>query len=219
MRNLLAAVLVMAIASSAMAAVIEYTPFDVAGGEKGSVGIVDPANPDALNSVYVDDAILSDTFVFTFALHVDSTYWAERLDFVFMYDNSSIEILHAEPIGAWSNYYSDYPEDGEWPNPTNGVIQVDMQNEMSPTAGSTTYWYSSINPFMKVTFHIKSDTFSQENPFGITEMTLRSDYSTIWSWDFDYLGGIVHEVPEPTSLMFLGFGLAAIGGRVIRRRR
>ena len=42
---------------------------------------------------------------------------------------------------------------------------------------------------------------------------------TLFPESFAYFGGAVHEVPEPSTAMVVGGGLAAIGGGVLRRRR
>jgi len=197
---------------------ITYTPIDPATYGFG-VGLYDPANPAYLNSVFVDPAYLSDEFTFTFAIHCNDIYYnAQALHFAFGYDNSSIEVLHATPLGGWtmSNY-----ESMTWPNPSSGWVELE-----SLTQGFTVYSdyevydTSAIVPFMQVRLHVKSDQMSQINNFGVIAMSLISHtYAlTLTPLDFIYGMGAIHEVPEPSSMLLLGGIAAATVGGVVRRR-
>ena len=152
--------LIAGVVVSPAVAEITYTPVALDGFE---IGIYNPVDS-TINSVTVDPAYLSENFVFTFAIHVTPSYWPERLHFSFCYDNSSIEVVHAESIGFPFDNYSSMTE---WPNTSHGIQAVASLSQYY-TTGSATYWYSSVYPFFKVTLHVKSDTESQMNPFGIT---------------------------------------------------
>jgi hypothetical protein len=197
---------------------ITYTPIDPATYGFG-VGLYDPANPGHLNDVYVDPAYFSDEFTFTFAIHCNAIYYnAQALHFAFGYDNSSIEVLHANPLGGWTwdNYAS-----AQWPNPSDGWVEVtSLMQGFTVSTDFEPYDTSAIVPFMQVHLHIKSDQWSQFNSFGVVAMTLVSHtYAlTLTPGDFIYGWGVIHEVPEPSSMLLLGGLGAALAGGVVRRR-
>jgi hypothetical protein len=226
----LCAVLAAGIASPASAD-IQYNPLPPWDAQ---IGITNPTMP-GLFSVYVTSGdplngpMISDTFQFTFALHVDRgvNYWTDRLHFSFVYDNNSLEVLNAYPVGPWDggNY-----EGLQWPNTSHGIIGVvSLSNFVSPF---TEILPGEIVPFFHVTLHVKSATYSQVNPFGITVpgygplegygMTLFSTLGPVYDVtpeQWIYGGGAIHEVPEPASMMLLGGSLAAMAGGWIRRKR
>jgi hypothetical protein len=198
---------------------ITYTPIDPATYGFG-VGLYDPANPGALNSVYVDPAYLSDEFTFTFAIHCNDIYYnAEALHFAFGYDNSSIEVVHAFPVGGWTmDNYASFPS---WPNSSTGWQEVaSLTQGFTLSTDFEAFDTSAIVPFMQVHLHIKSDQVSQLNDFGVVAMTLISHtYAlTLTPADFIYGMGTIHEVPEPSAMLLLGGAAAAIAGGVARRR-
>jgi hypothetical protein len=198
---------------------INYTP--LAETYDFGVGLYNPADPGTLNDVYVDPAYLSDTFVFTWAIHCADIYYnAERIHFTFGYDNSSIEVVHMSPLGGWE--WSSY-ENILWPTSVpGGWIEVDSLSQgFDVTTNYEPYDTTAIVPFMQVTLHVKSDTPSQVNMFGVVAMSLIShSYAlTLTPASFVYGMGAIHEMPEPSSLMLLGGALAAMAGGFIRRGR
>ena len=126
--TILVAAAIMVAARPVKAGVI-YTPIAPPPGAEFAVGLVDPGNPGTLNTVYVtsgNGAFTSDTFVFTFALHNlgplgGPPLAAFGLHFSFFYNNNSIEVLHAAPLGfPNSNYGSISQPPGSTAEPCSG---------------------------------------------------------------------------------------------------
>lgn len=215
--------------SPALAGVV-YTPVPIGPTSGNSIGLIDPNNPGTLNTVYVTSgsgALLSDTFVFTFGLHLDRFFDAEWLHFGFLYDNSSIEVLHAQPVGQdslgqpWRG--DNYGSATDWPDLSSGLIIV---SSLSQNMGTQSSFFvmdpSVVYPFFQVTLHVKSAHLSQLNVFGVNTMTAKHHFITtdiIGPGMWTYWGGVIHEVPEPTTALLLGAAVAVAGGRVVRRRR
>jgi hypothetical protein len=157
---------------------------------------------------------------FTFAIHCRAaTYEADEMRFAFYYDNDSLEVVGARPMGAWTaNNYDNL----SWPNISSGRITVDgLTNYMTQHSQHVSFGTSCVVPFFQVTLHVKSAQESQLNAFGVAAGTLFSHYHDrqVYYWDFDYFGGAVHEVPEPASMLLVFGGLALAGGRTLRSRR
>jgi hypothetical protein len=206
---------------------IVYTPINSGFYEYG-IGLYDPSNPNALNSVYVtsgNQPIESDIFTFTFAAHmVPIFYNARSLHFNFIYDNTNIEVLHATPLnvnGIWivDNYGS---LTDIWPNPSSGTVNVSSLFQSIDTGSAVNMVTSSIVPFFRVQLHIKDAPESHIGIFGITQMTLVSNtfQLTLTPARFDYFGGVIHSgIPAPAGAWVLLAGLSGIGGALTRRRR
>jgi hypothetical protein len=217
------ALVVVLMGASPVLANLVYTPKT---GGPNSIGLLDPANPGTLNTVYVTSgsgAMQSNVFVFDFGLHIDRFFDAEFLHFSFLYDNSSIEVWHAQPLGPWStSTYGTQPADW-WPNPSSGIVVVpSLHNGFLQSTSFQPMDPSAVYPFFRVTLHVKSAHLSQLNDFRVTHMTAKHHFistSTIGPAMWTYWGGRIHEVPEPTTAMLAGAGVAVVGGRVVRRRR
>lgn len=214
----------MAAAGTAAQAEIIYTPQDPATYDFG-IGLYNPADPCTLNSVFVTSAsgggaFTSDYFTFTFAAHMDAIYYAaQSLHFSFGYDNDSIEVIGAWPMGGW--YFNNY-SGMTWPNPSGGWISVTSLTQSMGTGTSCVYMgTSAVVPFFQVMLHVKDAQTSHINGFGISAMTLVSHlYAiTLFPPDFKYFSGAIHEVPEPASMTLLLGGVAGLAGRAVRRRR
>jgi hypothetical protein len=221
-------------ASPALADIV-YTPIDPGEYAIGfGIGIYDPANPAVLNSVYVTSgsgAPQSATFQFSFAIHNNVSQipiFADRLHFSFVYDNSSLEVLGAQPVGPWqSNNYAGQP----WPNSSHGIIAVNsLSQAMTEPGAKVTFVNSTVVPFLHVTLHVKSAQFSQINEFGITlpgygpnegyGLTFfNSGVTVVPPGSWVYFGGAIHEIPEPATLTLLGAAFCGLAGRVVARRR
>lgn len=226
MRKTIAAVTLLGMLSAtpALAGLVTYTPVVEPVGPEGDVGLYNPADPFYVNTVYVDQAQLSDLYTFQFALHVTNIYYnASSLHFSFMYDNSSIDVVGMHPVrpvgDPWEeNNYETY----EWPMSETGVITVhSLMQGFTVDSHYEAFGTSFPVPFMQVTLHVNSEQESAMNAFGIVAMTLVSHtYSlTLTEGDFGYFGGVIHEVPEPASATLLFGGLAALMGGIVRRRR
>jgi len=234
LKLVLCVVVVGALLSPAVADVT-YTPMTGGGNQ---IGIVQNGE---LNSVYVDPGAMSDTFTFTFGIHVSSDYNVPKLDFSFIYDNSSIEVLHMETVSEFFPWAAEYHSKtaGWWPNTSVGIQAVAGLTQTQTLY--TVYNSTDINPFMRVQLHVKSATSSQENEFGLVlnattgsgallnpgygagdgyGLTLFSTLSSynITRGQWDYAGGIIHEIPEPSSLLLLGGVATGLLGYVRRRR-
>ncbi len=224
----LSVVLFLALMASPVMAGIVYTPQSLGGDS--TIGLIDPDNPGTLNTVYVTSgsggAAQSQSFVFTFGMHLTQQQVISGQHFSFWYDNSSIEVLHANnvhPLFPWSNFASlgqtITDPAGIWPNPSSGIVIVDslLLNASTPFFNQPA---SSIVPFFQVTLHVKSAQQSQMNSFAVGAMTVTSDgVPKVTNDQFAYHGGRIHEVPEPSSAILLGAGVLAIGGGISRRRR
>jgi len=202
-----------------------------------TIGIINPANPGTLNTLYVTSGsglMQSDTFQVTFGIHVQNApihaygYQVSSfyLHFNFLYDNSSLEVLHAHHLPPWQ--FSNYASDTNWPNPSAGITGFSTLQNYSTTGSG--YYYSPVQlpqsvvmPFFQATLHVKSAVQSQVNWFGITNMTVPSKWCIASSPIFDltpamftYYNGNVHEAPEPATAIMGGFALL-LGG-LLRRR-
>jgi len=216
------------VVSSASADIL-YTPVPAGGpSDHYTIGLYNLADPGTLNTVYIEGEN-SDSFVLTFAIHCDTWFYVDRLHFSFMYDNAGIDIVHARPVGAWqtSNYAST-----AWPASANPVAIASLAQSMTVSTSAIYFGTSEVVPFLQLTLHINSSNFSELYPFGIYipefvsgitgyGMTLEShDYSiNVLPNEWRYFGGVVHEVPEPSSLFLLGAAAAGLVGGYVRRRR
>jgi hypothetical protein len=206
---------------------IVYTPINIGDYDFG-IGLYNPSEPFALNTVYVtsgNQPVGSDVFTFTFAAHmVPIFYNAQSLRFNFVYDNTSIEVLHAMPLnvnGVWNidNYGS---LTDIWPNPSSGTTSVSSLFQSIGEGSAVNMVTSSIVPFFQVQLHLKDAQASHLGFFGITQMTLVSNTFnlTLLPADFNYFGGVIHTgVPAPAGAWVLVAGLSAMGGALTRRRR
>ena len=227
-----AEIAVCALAASVVAAPVAtgdivYTPIPNQSYSFG-IGLYDPSNPNALNSVFVtsgNQPIESDVFTFTFAAHMVAIFYnAQSLHFNFIYDNTNIEVLHAMPLhvnGVWNidNYGS---LTDIWPNPSSGTTSVASLFQSIGTGSAVDMVTSSIVPFFRVQLHIKDAPESHIGLFGITQMTLVSNTVavTLFPDNFNYFGGTIHSgVPAPAGAWVLLAGLSGLGGALKRRRR
>ncbi len=214
-----AALLGMLFATPAMASIV-YTP-QPETGDYGDVGLVDPGDSvGSINTVFVDPAYFSDVYEFDFAIHMSSIWYnASLIHFSFAYDNSSIDVLGASPIGGWTeNNFDNY----DWPHSGIGEIVVNsLTMGFTQSSNYEPFATSSVVPFLHVTLHVNSSAFSALNDFGVVAVELVSHtYAlTLLPGDFAYFGGTIHEVPEPATATLLFGGIAALMGGVIRRRR
>jgi hypothetical protein len=225
---------VLCVAPLAMAEVL-YTPQDPANFDFG-VGVYNPNDPGSLNTVYVTSGSglrPSDTFQVTMALQMNAIFYnTEALHFSFIYDNSAIEVLHANPVGGWlNNNYNSL----SWPNPSSGITgYVSLAQSMGTGTSFISMPTGAVVPFFHATLHIKPGAqLSQVAQFGITippytpgagfsvGMTLVSHTFalTLPPTAFNYFGGAIHTIPEPTSMSLLGAGVAVLGGGLLRHRR
>ena len=217
----------------------QYTPIDMVGAN--TIGIY---HDGVLNDLYItSDSGLpqSATFVVTFGIHLDNApifaygaypHRSHYLHFNFLYDSSSLEVVHANHLAPWmnSNYGS---QAGIWPvataSPwTTGLTTLQQYNITTPTGqyyDPVDMFQSSIFPFFQATLHVNSAVASQLNWFGITVMTIPNSYYGVSPGDLDltpgmfqYGEGWVHEVPEPSSMVGL-IGLALVAGGLVRRWR
>jgi hypothetical protein len=207
-----------------------YTPVPAGGAsDHYTIGLYNPDDPGTLNTVYIEGEA-SDSFVLTFAIHCDTFWYMDRLHFSFMYDNAGIDIVDARPLGGWqANNY----DNRDWPASSLPVAVASLQQSMTVSSSFVTYSSASdIMPFLQLTLHINSSNFSELYPFGIYVpefvsgltgygMTLESGaYSiNVMPHEWRYFGGVVHEVPEPSSLFLLGAAAAGLVGGYVRRRR
>lgn len=220
----LCAACLLGLASPAAANII-YTPMT---GYTHGVGFYNPADPMTLNEVYVTSSsgvMASDYLTFTFAMHhTNLNYFAQSLHFAFFYDNNSLEVVNMWPVGGttggmpWDYNYENYP----WPNPSSGIVEITSLSQWLPISSYQYQPTTLIVPFMGVQLHIKSTSASMLNSFGVIAMTLHSHIGTqydLFPGDFMYGFGVVHEIPEPMSVVLMSGGLLALAGRVVRRRR
>ncbi len=209
------ALLGMLSATPALADIV-YTPQDVTL-DFGDIGLYDPANPDSINTVMVDPAEFSDTFQFVFAMRMrGASWWLNNLHFSFAYDNSSLDVIGATPLGGW-----DYHNYGAYVWPASGtgdIVATSLRQGMS-SSGTIFFGPDVVVPFLQVTLHVNSAQFSALNDFGVVDMVAQSSMMTVSHGDFDYYGGTIHEIPEPATATLLIGGLAALMGGVVRRRR
>jgi hypothetical protein len=227
----LSAVLVGAAVAPAMADVT-YTPVTGAIPDFGRIGLYNPAAPGTINTVYVDGAEQSDTLTFTFAILMkDWSWYVDRLHFSFAYDNSVMEVYDAHALGGFdANNYDPFAGTGGWPNSSEDPqVVASLSQYMLQESDYVTIYDEEVFPFFQVVLHVKSDTYSQVGEFGIVldpylppyyGMTMEShSFTTSFVPDeFDYYGGAIHEIPEPSSMLLLG-AVAAAGVGIIRRRR
>jgi hypothetical protein len=202
---------------------IQYTPMT---GYTHGVGIYNPSDPTQLFSVYVTSgsgASYSDVFTFTFAMHHTNVFYdAQALYFSFAYDNDSLEVIGAQPMGqgvSGADWFYNYPS--VWPNQSSGWQSVSL-GQWFATSDYQQQNASAVVPFFQVQLHIKSACYSQVNSFGVNSMTLISHINSEWNLygqDFVYGFGAIHEVPEPASMTLLFGGLAGLAGGAVRRRR
>lgn len=216
---------VLAVGSTANAGIV-YTP--VPPDYNFGIGVFDPSNPGVLNTAYITSNSIgpSDTFVLTFAAHMKQIpYFTQSLHFNLQYDNSVVQVLHAQPKGNWTsnNYASSIVP---WPNPSSGIT-TNASLFQSVGTGSTfiPMSISQIVPFFQVTGHIKPGPASDRGFMNIVAMTLVSHLSPLLltPGQFDYFGADIHRggkvIPEPATGLLLVAGLAVCGGRLLGRRR
>ena len=153
---------------------IVYTPQtpDYAFG----VGLYNPQDPGSLNTVYVTSdsgAAVSDQFVFTFAILCNYIYYnAESLHFSFLYDNSSLEVVHARPMGGWTD--NNY-EGTSWPDPGTGITgYITLWQGFTQSTSYEPYDTAAVVPFFQVTLHVKDAVESHVNRFGIASVSSSS---------------------------------------------
>jgi hypothetical protein len=220
-------------------AVVTYTPIPEFG-DGPTVGLIDPNSPGVLNDVYLSSgfgAAQSETFVFTFGLHLTQQMMSSGYQFSFFYDNSSIEVLHADNVhpahmvDAWASLGTTGTS-GIWPNPSSGIQGLFMLTLGAAGTGGAPFTNpaSEIIPFLQVTLHVKSAVESQLNYFGVTFDGVHEPWSqgfqltssgvvVVGPSEFSYGSGLIHEVPEPSSLALIAGGFALMGGVFARRRR
>lgn len=207
-------------AAPAMAGVT-YTP--IPATYPFGIGLYNPANPAALNTVYITGAGPSDTFVLTFAAHMNAIFYnTEFMHFNFVYDSDCVDVLGARPVNANGVWVADNYSTFVWPNVSSGYISVfSLAQSAGVNSAFVSMPTSSIVPFFQVTLHAKGAMASHVGLFGITQMILVSHTFalTLFPSSFAYGLGAIHHVPEPSTLTLIGGALAAVAGGVIRRRR
>jgi hypothetical protein len=177
------------------------------------------------------------------AFNAYSFYDVWGIQFAFAYDNTSLEVVGARSVGPISagatgqsggigrDNYSDLTP-LNWPNPSSGITSLPslfqgwygLGYRHVIGATPTDYWRvftTSIVPFFQVTLHVKHAEPSAVNSFWVTSMFVASTITgyTITPGQWIYGHGAVHEIPEPSSLLLVGGGVAFGGARVVRRRR
>lgn len=199
---------------------VTYSP--LAESYAFGVGLYDPTNPNDLNSVHVSGEPASQRLVFTFAAHMNQIYYnAQSLHFNFVYDNSCVQVLGARPVngnGVWANNNYQF---FVWPNFSNGFIRVfSLQQHAPSNPGFVAMPTSLVVPFFQVSLRVKPGMAGHSGLFGITQMTLESHTFalTLFPDDFEYGLGTIQHIPEPSGLLLLTSGCAALGCATLRRR-
>jgi hypothetical protein len=219
----LAVVGVMLFAAPASADII-WTPVPVGDGFdiEAEVGVFYPPDTSHVYSMYVTSnsgVPQSEIIHVTWAIHAATIFYnAAGLHWSFVYDNSSLEVVAAGPIGPWTVYEGPTT----WPNPSSGIVEVpSLFVGFTVTSEFVPFEESIAQPFWWVDLHVKSAQYSQINFAAITMMTLFSHTYNITLTPDEFNYGIVevHEIPEPSVAILAGGGILALGGGLIRRKR
>lgn len=216
MHKVFSIMVLLAVAASPALAEIIYEPMNLPT-DRNTIGVIDPNNPGTLNMVYIDPAAVSDNFTVTFGMHLGdgdgkgySQYGLWLQHFCFIYDNSGLEVLHAQPTGPWTgmgaytggltatnNYGSNTTmwdsvnnaTTGEGaPAGTTGIYSLahgwftlTTQGQTITPTNFTVQNISSVVPFFQVQMHMHNTIPDQFHMFAINAMFVSSVYTGIYS--------------------------------------